>query len=249
MDDAELLDVLDAAVAAVRRSLDSVVDWRRPGERPGQYGLDVTADAAAVEVLVGAGLGVLSEESGRHHPERGLCAVVDPVDGSSNASRGIPWFATSLAVLDADGLRAAVVVNQANHVRYSATRGGGAFRDGAPLSVSSTTSLGDAFLAMNGWCPEYLGWRQYRALGAAALDLCLVAEGAIDGYLDCAESNHGAWDYLGGMLVLTEAGGVISDLRGRDLVTDEHAERRSPVAAATPALHAALVEAEGRLRS
>jgi fructose-1,6-bisphosphatase/inositol monophosphatase family enzyme len=244
MDDAELFDVLDATVAAVRRSLDTIVDWRRPGERAGQYGLDLTADAAGVDVLLSAGLGVLSEESGRHHPERDVYAVIDPVDGSSNASRGIPWFATSVAVVDPDGLRAAVVVNQASGVRYSASRGGGAFRDGARLAVSATTEMRDAFLAMNGWSPEYLGWRQYRALGAAALDLCLVAEGAIDGYLDCADSNHGPWDYLGGMLVLLEAGGVITDLRDRPLVTDDHAARRAPVAAATPELHAALVSAE-----
>ena len=82
MDDAELFDVLDATVAAVRRSLDTIVDWRRPGERPGQYGLDLMADAAALEVLLAAGLGALSEESGRHHPERELYAVIDPVDGS-----------------------------------------------------------------------------------------------------------------------------------------------------------------------
>jgi fructose-1,6-bisphosphatase/inositol monophosphatase family enzyme len=244
MDDAELLDVLDATVAAVRRSLDTIVDWRRPGERVGQYGLDLTADAAAVEVLTRAGLGVLSEESGRHHPERDAYVVVDPVDGSSNASRGIPWFATSLAVVDGDGLRAAVVVNQSSGVRYSATRGGGAFRDGVPIETSSVTDLGDAFLAINGRCREHLGWRQYRALGAAALDLCLVAEGAIDGYLDCADSNHGPWDYLGGMLVLHEAGGIVADLRDRPLVVDDHDARRAPVAAATPELHAALVSAE-----
>jgi myo-inositol-1(or 4)-monophosphatase len=244
MDDAELFDVLDATVAAVRRSLDTIVDWRRPGERAGQYGLDLTADAAALDVLSDAGLGVLSEESGRHHPERELYAVIDPVDGSSNASRGIPWFATSVAVVDGDGLRVAVVVNQASGVRYSASRGGGAFRDGLPLEVSSTQEIDHAFLAMNGWCPEFLGWRQYRALGAAALDLCLVAEGAIDGYLDCADSNHGPWDYLGGMLVLLEAGGVITDLQDRPLLVDDHGARRSPVAAATPELHAALVAAE-----
>jgi fructose-1,6-bisphosphatase/inositol monophosphatase family enzyme len=243
MDDAELLDVLDATVAAVRRGLDDIVDWRRSGDRPGQYGLDLVADAAAVEVLVGAGLGVLSEESGRHHPERGVWVCVDPVDGSSNASRGIPWFATSLAAVDRDGLRAAVVVNQASAVRYAATRGGGATRNGESISVAATTEVSDAFIAMNGWSPTHFGWRQYRVLGAAALDLCLVAEGAIDGYVDCADANHGPWDYLGGMLVLLEAGGVIADLRGEALVTDEHAARRAPIAAATPALLDALLAA------
>ncbi len=71
-----------------------------------------------------------------------------------------------------------------------------------------------------------------------------MAEGAIDGYLDCADSNHGPWDYLGGMLVLLEAGGVVTDLHDRPLLVDDHEARRSPVAAATPELHAALVAAE-----
>jgi fructose-1,6-bisphosphatase/inositol monophosphatase family enzyme len=75
-----------------------------------------------------------------------------------------------------------------------------------------------------------------------------VAEGAIDGYLDCADSNHGPWDYLGGMLVLLEAGGVITDLRDRPLVVDDHEARRAPVAAATTELHAALVAAERGMR-
>ena len=57
-------------------------------------------------------------------------------------------------------------------------------------------------------------------------------------------ANHGPWDYLGGMLVLLEAGGIITDLRSRPLVVDDHAARRAPVAAATPELHAALVSAE-----
>src|SRR5262245_5408656 len=108
MDDGELHEVLDACVAAVRAQLAGIADWRRPGERAGQYGRDLVADAPAVEVLTGAGLGVLSEESGRHHPEREICVVVDPVDGSTNASRRIPWYACSLAAVDADGVRAAL---------------------------------------------------------------------------------------------------------------------------------------------
>ena len=197
----------------------------------------------ALEVLLGAGLGVLSEESGRHHPGRDLCVVVDPVDGSTNASRGIPWFATSLAVLDADGVRASLVVNLATGATYRAVRGGGATKDGRPISVSTTSDIGSAFVLLNGHSSEHLGWRQYRVLGAAALDLCLVAEGAADAYLDCAAGNHGPWDYLGGMLVLTEAGGTISDLQGRDLVVVDHHARRAPVAAATAALHDVLAAA------
>ena len=84
--------------------------------------------------------------------------------------------------------------------------------------------------------PGWLGWKQYRALGAAALDLCAVAAGLVDAYLDCSKSAHGPWDYLGGLLVCTEAGAVVADAEGRELVCLDHDARRTPVAAATPAL-------------
>jgi myo-inositol-1(or 4)-monophosphatase len=63
-----------------------------------------------------------------------------------------------------------------------------------------------------------------------------VASGTLDGYLDCSWSAHGPWDYLGGLLVCTEAGAVVADAEGRDLVALDHDARRTPVAAATPAL-------------
>jgi len=240
MDDAGILDALFRCAARVREVLDGISDWRLPGERPDQYGLDLVADRAAVDSLVADGFGVLSEESVWHHRDRDLRVIVDPVDGSTNASRGIPWFATSLGVVDDRGLRAAVVVNQASGVRYHATRGGGAFRDGVPIHVSDVKETSDALIAMNGYSPERFGWAQYRAFGAAALDLCLVAEGAVDGYLDCTGSNHGVWDYAAAHLIVEEAGGIISDAEGRPLLTEEHGDRRAPVAAASPELHAEL---------
>jgi fructose-1,6-bisphosphatase/inositol monophosphatase family enzyme len=242
--DDELMAVLRETAESIGVAFRTgVVDYRAGGDRADQYALDLVADEVAVRMLAGAGLGVLSEESGRHHPERELCVVVDPIDGSTNASRGIPWFATSLAVVDDRGVRAALVVNQASGVRYEAVRGGGATRDGAPIHVAAPLSLSDAMIAMNGYARRHFGWRQYRAFGAAALDLCLVAEGAIEGYLDCAGSNHGVWDYLGGMCILEEAGGVIADAFDRPLIVLEHGERRAPVAACAAGLLDELVVA------
>ena len=63
-----------------------------------------------------------------------------------------------------------------------------------------------------------------------------MAAGTLDGYLDCSPSAHGSWDYLGGLLVCLEAGAPVVDAEGRDLVVLDHAARRTPVAAATPAL-------------
>jgi fructose-1,6-bisphosphatase/inositol monophosphatase family enzyme len=73
-----------------------------------------------------------------------------------------------------------------------------------------------------------------------------VAEGVLDGYAAIGGSQLGSWDYLGGMLICTEAGGVIGESRGRDLVTLEHGDRRTPVAASTPDLLRALSQATAK---
>ena len=229
----ELLDETATAILAVLGALD---DWGLAGTKPGQYLSDLAADEAALTVLDAGGVGVLSEESGRHHDDRPITVVMDPLDGSTNASRGIPWFATSLCAVDADGPLAALVINVASGARFDAVRGGGARADGRLIAPSGATELSHSLVALSGMPPRWLGWKQYRALGAAALDLCAVASGLVDAYLDCSHSAHGPWDYLGGLLVCTEAGAVAADAEDRELVCLEHAARRTPIAAATPAL-------------
>jgi myo-inositol-1(or 4)-monophosphatase len=200
MDDADLMAALERTVTAITAALSLVEDWspQTGATTHQQYALDLTADGPAVEVLTGAGFGVLSEESGHHHPERAITVVMDPVDGSTNASRQVPWYATSLCAVDAEGPRAALVVN----------------------------------LALCGH-PQAKGpWAQTRVMGAAALDLASVANGRFDAYLDNTVGILGPWDYLGGVLLVTEAGGVVADVQGRDLVTLEHGAKRGVVAAA-----------------
>ncbi len=238
-----LLEVLADVAAAVGLALAGLDDWGLAGTRPGQYRSDLVADEVALDLLDQAGLGVLSEESGLHHPQRPVLVALDPVDGSTNASRHLPWWATSLCALDHDGPLAAVVVNQATGTTFEAVRGGGAWRDGSPITPSGATELGQSMIGLSGLPPRYLGWRQFRALGAAALDLCEVACGGLDGYLDCSVDAHGPWDYLGGLLVCTEAGAQVSDARGRDLIMRGHGDRRTPVAGATAALRDGLVGA------
>ncbi len=243
MRDDALLEVLHDTATAVRTALDALTDWGVAGTRPGQYFSDLAADEAALAVIDRAGLGALSEESGLHHGDRAIVVVLDPVDGSTNASRGLPWYATSLCAVDPDGARAALVVDQANGLRFEAVRGGGARVDGVPLTPSGRTEMGEAIVGLSGYAPRWLGWKQYRALGAAALDLCAVAGGRFDGYIDCSLGAHGAWDYLGGMLICREAGAHVVDAYDRPLETIEHAARRTPVAAGTPVLLDAAVAA------
>jgi len=243
MDTADLLQVLRTAVDAVAGALSDLADWGLAGTRPGQYRSDLVADKAAVGVLTDAGFGVLSEESGfsTGASEMPLIAVLDPVDGSTNASRRIPWFATSICVLDDEGPLVALVANQATGVRYEAARGEGALRDGEPITPSKQESFKHALVGVSGYPPRYLGWRQFRALGAAALDLCAVADGTLDGYIDCMRNAHGSWDYLGGLLVCLEAGALVADAAGRELVVRAPTQKRTPVAAGTQGLLSELL--------
>ncbi len=97
-------------------------------------------------------------------------------------------------------------------------------------------------IAISGLPDHHYGWRQFRAMGASALDICAVASGSFDGFVDMSPDAHGVWDYLGGVLVVEEAGGVVVDAFGRDLVVLEHQARRTPVAATHRPLLAALVD-------
>ena len=249
MTDEELLAVLDEAADAVRRALAELHDWGPSGTKTGQYRSDLVADDACLGVLDAAGLGWLSEESGARHVDRSIVVVVDPVDGSTNAARGIPWFATSLCAVDADGPRVAVVADLARARRFRAVRGGGASVDGRPIAPSGATELADAVIGLSGHPARHPGSRQFRALGAVALDLCAVAEGVLDGYLDCSPSAHGAWDYAGGLLVCQEAGAAVVDAFDRPLVTFDHVERRTPVAGASAQLLAELVDVRRSMRA
>jgi fructose-1,6-bisphosphatase/inositol monophosphatase family enzyme len=234
-----LHDVADAVSAA----LAGVTDFGPSGARSGQYALDVVANDAALSVLRRAGVGVLSEESEFEPGATGEVVVIDPIDGSTNASRGMRYFATAMCVVDADGPSAALVVNQATGERYWATRSGGAFRDGVRLHPSPCTDTSDAILGLNGLPPQPLGYRQCRVLGAVALDLCLVAAGVLDGYVDCVDEGHGVWDYLASVLICREAGVGVVDLHDRELAVLDHDARRTTIAAATPQLLAQLTAA------
>jgi myo-inositol-1(or 4)-monophosphatase len=231
------LVVLNRAADAVGQRLSKVGDWGFSGRRAGQYAVDVEVDDVVITVLHDAGFAVMSEESGRSG-EGNRIVVVDPLDGSTNASRGIPWFATSLCVVDDDGPAVALVANQATGQRWEAVRGEGAWADGRRLVPSDRTTLDGAVIGISGLPAnaKAWGWWQFRALGAAALDLGLVAAGSLDGWVDMSEEAHGCWDYLAGTLLCTESGACVADALGRDLVTLDPAERRTPVAAATPAL-------------
>jgi fructose-1,6-bisphosphatase/inositol monophosphatase family enzyme len=236
--DQEILDTLLEAAVAVENALSGFEGSGLSGRRPTQYLLDEVADRAAISVLLEAGFAVFSEETGLQG-QGDLTVVIDPVDGSTNCDRGIPFFCTSLAVIDDEGLRAGLVRSLVSGVTYTASRGGGAFRDGQPIAPSSQKDLREAIVGVNGLYPKQFLWRQTRSMGAAALEMCLVADGSLDAFFQAPPACVHPWDYLAAMLICQEAGAIVRAINDEALVLIE-AIARHPIMAATRELADAI---------
>jgi len=249
LDDDAMLSLLDDAAAAVSDALGRVEDWGLSGKRPTQYRHDLVADEAVLGVLVPAGVTVLSEESGRHEGSSAasVTVVVDPVDGSTNASSALRPWATSLCALDDQGPWVSLVVDLTSGTRFAAQRGHGAELGlGAPRGRQRPQRAADALVGLSGFPAHHLGWRQFRSFGASALELCYVAAGMLDAYVECTAQGIAPWDYLGALLVCQECGVTVLERDDRELVVVDHEARRSPVAGATPEL---AVELRARVRA
>jgi myo-inositol-1(or 4)-monophosphatase len=169
---------------------------------------------------------VLAEEmGGSATPPPGPCWVFDPIDGTTNYAHGLPIFCASLA-LEVDGAaQVAAVYDPTRRELFTAERGAGAFLNGGRLSVSAAETLVDALLVtgfpydVHARVDEIVGLfgafvgraRAVRRLGSAALDLCYVAAGRMDGFW---ESDLKPWDVAGGSLIVSEAGGRMTDMDG-----------------------------------
>ena len=243
----DVLTILHRAADAVVDAFADQRDWGKSGLRHDQYLPDLVADEAVLGVLGSAGIRVLSEESGLG-PGTGPVAVVDPVDGSTNASLPLPWFATSLCVVDEQGLWVALVHDHPGNRRYTAIRGRGAALDGVALEEPRAVELSDAVVAVNGVPPADAGWWQFRTMGSCALELCAVADGRFAGFVDFSDSLH-VWDYAGALLVCREVGVAAADADGRDLTVIDHEARRSPVAAPAALLPQLLALRQGERSS
>lgn len=235
VDDARLMQLLGAAAEAIEEALMSLSpdDRERRGDgHDDQFELDVLADGAAVDVLVAGGVGVFSEESGVHRPERAIRVVLDPIDGSTNCSRGLDPYGPSICAFDGDGPRVGLVVNLASGRRYTALRGGGAWCDDAELVVRERPRIG--VVATGDPIPTLQPQAWTRISGASAHDLCRVADGTFDGYAD-DRNTVSIWDYASAALILREAGGAVVERDGRDLFDLSEPTGHRLLAASSPA--------------
>ena len=161
------------------------------------------------------------------HTAPGYCWVFDPIDGTTNFAHGLPIFCASLGLeLDGEAIVAAVY-DPTRRELFTAEKGQGARLNGEPISVTHADSVLDSLL-VTGFPytvqqPEvgaelvalfghFLGRsRAVRRLGSAALDLCYVAAGRLDGFY---EATLKPWDSCGGALIVQEAGGIVTDWKG-----------------------------------
>ncbi len=179
----------------------------------------------------------------------GLTFIVDPIDGTTNYLHGYPEYAVSIGAYDNGEPLAALILNVASRDLFTATRNGGATLNGEPIRVSS---ISDPTRALVGtgfpfkhleYIDRYMsqfeavmrGTAGVRRAGSAALDLATVAAGQFDAFWELGLS---PWDVAAGILIIQEAGGIVTDLEGNP-AKPVH----GPFVAGNPAIHEWLLDA------
>ena len=191
------------------------------------------------------GHAILAEESGEESGAAGEDCwrwIIDPLDGTTNYSQGLPIFSVSIALEHNGVTQLGIVYAPYLDELFHAVRGEGAYLNGYPIKVSGKTELDRAVLSTGFPVDKLLTSdnnldnfsrimplvRGIRRLGSAAVDICYVAAGFLDGYW---EVNLHKWDVAAAELILAEAGGISTRFRP---------DRGESVLAATPAIHRQL---------
>lgn len=222
--------------------------------------VDIAAEKAIVEVLMQHSLSftLISEESGITEfgdaPQE-LYVTIDPIDGTTNLTRGLPFYCTSIAVSHQPQISQvfAGLVSDLHHgTTYYAVSSRGAFRNGEKITTSRTTSLEDAVIGLdlNTYKVKEIGpklsdliqhTKHIRHFGANALELCFVAEGLTDAFVDIRGKLR-TTDVAAGFLILKEAGGTVTAPDGQmfDVKLDPK-QTVTFVASGNPAIHEAII--------
>lgn len=199
-------------------------------EYKGPIDLVTNADRAAERAIIESirvaypDHAVAAEESG-DDGVHACCWHIDPLDGTTNYAHGLPLYAVSVAMAHAGEVQVGVVYIPATDELFVAERGGGAYCNGAAIRVSTIDALGQSLLVtgfpysvhkdgmsnLDHFVNFQMRTQAVRRQGSAALDLVRVAQGAFDGYW---ETSLHPWDMAAGALMVEEAGGRLSTLRG-----------------------------------
>jgi myo-inositol-1(or 4)-monophosphatase len=257
-------ELLEGCVEAARRGgavLAQRFGQKRVIEHKGRVDLVTDADKASEAAVLGflsqrfPDAAILAEESGQHGgADAALRFYVDPLDGTTNYAHGIPHFAVTVAVADRAGLLAGAILDPLRGELYSAARGGGAFLGDTRITVSPAAELEKALLVTgfpydvhNGLeftlrvFGEFTAAAQsVRRFGSAAIDLAYTAVGRFEGFW---EERLKPWDIAAGIVLVREAGGVVTDLAGGDRMLET-----GDIVATSPALIGPMLEAIQRSR-
>ena len=245
-----LVDVAKGAAAAAARFLAATsppgpADWEAKSPRDFVTGVDRRAEEIIREALLAAepGSRVLGEELSPEAALGGLVWVVDPLDGTTNFLHRFPAWGVSIGIAVDGELVGGVVHDVPRNVVSHASKGAGAWQEGRRLSVSAIHDPAAALIGTGfpfkdmDVADRYL--RQFRRVmaatsgirrpGSAALDLVSVASGAFDGFW---ELKLAPWDVSAGIVLVREAGGVVTDFEGRDVGV-----AHSAIVAGNPRIH------------
>lgn len=232
--------VINIAVKAARRAgqiinraSNDIESLKIASKQPNDFVTEVdrAAEAAIIEVLQEAypNYGILAEESGSTPAHNGGDAeyqwIIDPLDGTTNFIHGLPQYAISIALARGNILEHAVVYDPNRNELFTASKGSGAFLNERRIRVSRRIKLSDALIGTGFPYREFDKVDLYLSIfkelaektagqrrpGAASLDLAYVACGRYDGFW---EFGLAPWDMAAGALLISEAGGLVSDLRG-----------------------------------
>jgi myo-inositol-1(or 4)-monophosphatase len=250
--------LLNIAVRAARRAGEVIVrgmnrvhrlDIRAKGQNDFVTEIDTQAEREIIEIVRKSypDHAFLAEESGQTG-EGEFVWIIDPLDGTTNFMHGFPQFAVSIGVQRRGRMEHGVVYDPLRQELFTTSRGEGAQVDGKRIRVSGHTGLeraligtGFPYRANLHWLDNYMGMFKavtmqtsgIRRPGAAALDLAYVAAGRLDAFWELGLS---PWDTAAGMLLITEAGGMVGTLTGGDYQHQGH------IVAGSPKVYAALLE-------
>jgi len=183
------------------------------------------AEKAIIDILSAeSDYAILSEESGSLQKSSGPVWVVDPLDGTNNFARSLPFFAVSVGLMDGNESLAGVIIDVVNQKEYCAVKGGGAFCNGEKIIHPKFDTEYIPMLFLNHGYSEIdrakfkeLSKRlasnfNILKLGTTALELCFISNGSVDGFI-C--SGDELWDFAAGIVIAQEAGSVFTDWQGK----------------------------------
>ncbi|MCZ6671030.1 MAG: inositol monophosphatase family protein [Acidobacteria bacterium] len=243
----------ESAIRAARLGGEILLDKFREGPRTivrkGSRDYVTDADRESQKVIVEflrkrhPGDAICAEESLKIGNQDGLLWVIDPLDGTTNFIHGYPCFSVSVAILQGSRILAGAIYDPTRGEMFDAELGAGSRLNGKPIRASTRTDLPEALLVtgfpfrnpdgLDEFLLDFTGLFRacsgIRRDGSAALNLCYIASGRLDGFW---ERGLSLWDIAAGTLLVQEAGGKVSDLRG----TNTHLDT-GEILAANPEIH------------